>query len=111
MEDTRAELLRRPRCSAGHVAPSSPGRRPELGLVPSRTSTWFGAVALVVIVGAVAWFAPGLRPWAGAALGVWWLATFLVQLGLGHRGTCLIRRTGRWFFGPVGALVDPVDGD
>jgi hypothetical protein len=109
VEETRVEPLSRRRCVAGHDAPPSPALHPELGMVPSRTSTWFGAVVLLVIAGAVAWFAPGLRTWELAVLGLWWLATLLVQLALGHRATCLVRRTGRWFFGPVGALLDPVD--
>jgi hypothetical protein len=80
-------------------------------MVPSRTSTWFGAVVLALLAGAVWWFAPGVRAWVVAVLGCWWLAVGGVQLALGHRGRCLVRRTGRWFFGPVGALLDPFDGD
>ena len=68
-------------------------------------------MVLLVLAGALWWFAPGLRLWVVAALGMWWLVTLTVQLALGHRGACLVRRTGRWFFGPVGALVDPFDGD
>ena len=104
------EPVRRSRCVAGHDQPRSPANHPELGLVPSRTSTWFGAVVLVLLVGLLGWFVAGLRPWIVAVLGVWWVATLLVQLALGHRGTCALRRTGRWFFGPVGALLDPFDG-
>ena len=111
MDDTLVEPVRRARCVAGHDDPPSPARHPELGLVPSRTSTWFGAVVLVLISGAVWWFASGLRVWVVAVLGTWWLVTLLVQVAMGHRGSCLLRRTGRWFFGPVGALLDPFDGD
>lgn len=100
-----------PRCAAGHDDPPAPGRHPQLGLVPSRTSTWFGAVVLALVSGLVWWFAAGLRPWVVAVLGTWYVVVLLVQLGLGHRGGCLLRRTGRWFFGPVGALLDPFDGD
>jgi hypothetical protein len=111
VQETRIEPRAGSRCVAGHDEPPSPARHPELGLVPSRTSTWFGAIVLVLLAGAVAWFAPGLRAWVVAVLGTWWTVTLLVQLGLGHRGACLLRRTGRWFFGPVGAILDPFDGD
>jgi len=111
VDDTRVEPVRRSRCVSGHDEPPSPARHPDLGLVPSRTSTWFGAIVLGVIAGLLWWFAAGLRPWVIAVLGVWYTTTLLVQLGLGHRGTCLLRRTGRWFFGPAGALLDPFDGD
>ena len=94
-----------------HDEPPSPARHPQLGLVPSRSSTWFGAVILAVIVSVLAWLAPGLRPWLVAVLGTWWGLTGLVQLALGHRGSCAVRRAGRWFFGPVGAVLDPFDGD
>jgi hypothetical protein len=111
VQETRVEPIGGARCAAGHDDPPSPGRHPQLGLVPSRTSTWFGAVVLAVLGGLLWWFATGLRPWIVAVLGTWYLVVLLVQLALGHRGSCLLRRTGRWFFGPVGALLDPFDGD
>lgn len=98
-------------CRHGHAARPSPVENPELGLVPSRTSTWFGAVILVLLTALAWWLLPGLHAWILAVLGIWWLTTGLVQLGLGHRGVCALRRTMRWFFGPAGALLDPFDGD
>jgi len=96
-------------CRDGHPDRRIPGYDAELGMVPSRTSTWFGAVILVVVAGAIWIWLPGVRTWLLAILGSWWVVTALVQLALGHRGVCAPRRTMRWFFGPAGALVDPFD--
>jgi hypothetical protein len=96
-------------CRAGHPDHRSPALDPELGMVPSRTSAWFGAAVLAVLCAAAWWWLPVVRPWLLAALGTWWVVTGLTQLALGHRGRCALRRTMRWFFGPVGALVDPFD--
>jgi hypothetical protein len=63
----------------------------------------------VVAAGAIGIWLPGVRTWLLAVLGSWWVVTALVQLALGHRGVCALRRTQRWFFGPAGALVDPFD--
>jgi hypothetical protein len=111
VEETLGEPVAGSRCVSGHDQPRSPARHPELGLVPSRTSTWFGAVIVGLLVGLVWWLADSLRPWIVAGLGGWWVVTLLVQVALGHRGACAVRRTGRWFFGPAGALLDPFDGD
>jgi hypothetical protein len=96
-------------CRDGHPAILSPAHDRELGMVPSRTSTWFGAVILVAVSSAALWWLPAARGYVLAALGCWWVVTGLVQLALGHRGRCALRRTLRWFFGPAGALVDPFD--
>jgi hypothetical protein len=96
-------------CRDGHPDRRIPGYDAELGMVPARTSAWFGAVILAAASGAIWIWLPGARPWLLAVLGSWWLVTALVQLALGHRGTCALRRTMRWFVGPAGALVDPFD--
>jgi hypothetical protein len=98
-------------CRDGHHEHPSPAEHPQLGLVPSRTSSWFGAVVLLVVIGLLWWLLPGARIWVLAVLGSWWILTGAVQLALGHRGRCALRRTQRWFFGPAGALLDPFDGD
>ena len=110
-EPTPSPLPRGTGCRDGHTGRSGPGENPELGMVPSRTSVWIGAV-LVALVAAGLWtWLPGTRPWILAVLGLWWLLTLGVQAALGHRGRCLVRRTGRWMLGPAGALLDPFDDD
>ncbi|MBI1377647.1 MAG: hypothetical protein GC157_09235 [Frankiales bacterium] len=98
-------------CRDGHPERLTPGYDPQLGLVPSRTSMWFGAVVLALLCAAVWVWLPGLRGWLvvvlAAALGL----TALVQLLLGHRGRCAARRTARWFLGAPGALLDPSGDD
>jgi hypothetical protein len=94
-------------CRRGHTGRSGPGENRELGQVPGRISAWFGAVVLALICAAVWIWLPGVRPWLLAGLGTWYVVTFAIQAALGHRGTCLVRRAGRWFFGPAGALLDP----
>lgn len=96
-------------CRDGHPDRRIPGFDPDLGMVPARTSAWFGAVILVAVSVAGWIWLPAVRVWLVAVLGSWWVVTGLVQLALGHRGSCALRRTMRWFFGPAGALVDPFD--
>ena len=99
------------RCHHGHAERPSPVEHPQLGMVPSRTSTWLGAAVLATVTGVAWWLLPPAHAWIVAVLGVWWVLTALTQLALGHRGGCWLRRTMRWYFGPAGALLDPFDGD
>jgi hypothetical protein len=69
-----------------------------------------GAFVLALVCGLLWWFFPAVRGWLLAVVGVWWALTLAVQLALGHRGSCLVRRTLRWFFGPAGGLLDPFEG-
>ncbi len=94
-------------CRDGHRPRPSPVEDPELGLVPSRTATVLGGVLVALVCGALAWWAPGARPWLALALPLWAAAVLGVQAALGHRGRCLARRTLRWWLGPPGALLDP----
>ncbi len=98
-------------CRAGHAARPSPDVNPVLGMVPAKSATWFGAVVLILVVGLLWWLLPATRIWVLLGLLGWVVAVLSIQLALGHRGSCLLRRTVRWFFGPIGALVDPFDLD
>lgn len=99
-------------CVRGHGPRPSPDVNPVLGMVPAKSSCWFGAVVLVLVVGLLVWLLPDAAvPWIAAALAAWFAVVVLVQLALGHRGSCLWRRSVRWFLGPIGALLDPFDSD
>lgn len=100
-------------CRPGsHDTRPSPDVNPELGRVPAKSSCWFGAVVLVVLLALLDWLLPDTaRPWIALVLVLWFLVVLVVQLGLGHRGRCLARRTVRWYLGPIGALADPLDID
>lgn len=99
------------RCRDGHPVRPSPGVHPVLGMVPAQSATWFGAIVLALVVGLLWWLLPAWHTAVLVVLAGWVLVVLLVQLALGHRGGCLVRRTVRWFLGPVGALVDPFDLD
>ncbi|MET0740161.1 MAG: hypothetical protein ABWZ26_01245 [Candidatus Nanopelagicales bacterium] len=101
-----------PCTESAHQDPVPFGQHVELGLVPARSATVIGAVILALVVAAVAVWAPS--SWLVGLLvllvgGV--VGCLVVQLALGHRGWCLIRRTVRWSIGSVGALLDPFDAD
>ena len=101
-----------PCTQSAHDDPVPFGQHVELGLVPARSATVIGAVIWALVVTAVAAWAP--TSWLVGllvmlALGV--VGCLLVQLALGHRGRCLVRRTVRWSIGSVGALLDPFDAD
>ncbi len=111
--DGDPEIFEPPRvgtgCRRGHTGRSGPGENRELGQVPGRVSAWFGAVVLGLICAAAWIWLPGARPWLPVVLGTWYAVTLAIQVALGHRGSCMVRRAGRWFFGPAGALLDPSD--
>ncbi len=98
-------------CRDGHPDRLSPADHPELGLVPARSSAWLGAVVLGVLIAVAWWLLPSAHAVIVAVLGLWWVVVGVVQVALGHRGRCALRRTVRWYFGPVGALLDPFDDD
>jgi hypothetical protein len=93
-------------CRAGHPDVQIPGHDPELGMVPTRSSTVLGAVVLAAVSTAIWVWLPGVRGALVAILVVWLVVTALVQLALGHRGRCALRRTVRWWLGPAGAMLD-----
>lgn len=97
------------RCTAGHDQPHNPTWHPTLGLVPALTSVIFALVLVVVILALEAWIAPVLLSWTVGLLLIALVASALVQALLGHRGMCWLWRTLRWWLGPIGALVDPVE--
>jgi hypothetical protein len=99
-------------CRRGHQRPVPIGHHPQLGLVPSRSSVVIGALAWGLALFLVARFLPAwalevalLASLAGLVVDV------AVQTAAGHRGWCWVRRVGRWYFGPIGALLDPFDSD
>jgi hypothetical protein len=99
-------------CTGGHPTRPAPDVNPVLGMVPARSSTWFGGIVLLLAVLLANWLLPDAAlPWIALGLAAWFLAVVLIQLALGHRRSCLLRRSVRWFLGPVGALLDPFDFD
>jgi hypothetical protein len=79
-------------------------------MVPSLSNAILGAAMMIAVL-VVAWiFLPA--GWT-AALGVLALAGLAVsgavQAALGHRRRCWVERTLRWWLGPLGAFLDPVD--
>ena len=99
-------------CRRGHAPRPAPDIHPELGMVPARSACWLGAAVLVLVVLLLNWLLPDeARPWIALVLVAWFLVVLLTQLALGHRRSCLLRRSVRWFLGPVGALIDPFDLD
>lgn len=96
-------------CTAGHDQPHNPTWHPTLGLVPSLTNVIFAVILIVVVFALEVWLLPAALPWTIALLIMALIVSGLVQALLGHRGTCWLWRTLRWWLGPVGALVDPVD--
>lgn len=111
-DEEPTEVIRDPRghgCTAGHDQPHNPTWHPTLGLVPSLTNVIFAVVLIGIVLGLEAWLLPALIPWTLGLLVVALAVSALVQALLGHRGSCWLWRTLRWWLGPVGALVDPVD--
>lgn len=86
-------------------------------MVPARSACWLGAVVLLLGVLLAHWMLTSWWHvqdaywWILVVLGAWYACVVLVQLALGHRRSCLWRRSLRWFLGPIGALIDPFDLD
>ena len=97
------------RCRGGHDQPRNPTWHPTLGLVPALSSV---VVAVIVIVGVIALEASlwsQAIPWTIALLAVGLMFSATTQLLLGHRGMCFVWRTLRWWLGPIGSLLDPIE--
>ena len=73
------------------------------------SSVIFGGIALVIILALEAWLIPGLVPWTLLAISVGLALSALAQFALGHRGMCWLKRSLRWWLGPVGSLLDPIE--
>lgn len=109
-DDERTVLIRRPRrCRAGHDQPDNPTWHATLGLVPALTSVILGALLLAGVLGLEAWLWPAALPATLALIVFGLVVSAVAQLLLGHRGTCWLWRTLRWWLGPVGNLIDPVE--
>lgn len=97
-------------CNAPGHEGTNPARHPRWGLVPSASSTVLGSLIVLAILGVWWWVWPGVYP--AVATGVVLLGGLfsgVIQFALGHRGVCWWQRTIRWWFGPVGTLLDPLD--
>lgn len=68
-----------------------------------------GALVVALGLGLEAWLWPAAVPWTVALLLAGLLLSALVQLLLGHRGACWLRRSVRWWLGPIGTLIDPIE--
>ena len=78
--------------------------------MPSASATVIGALGIGAVLVIV---------WLWLPRGLFWGLVGLVVVGfafsavaaalLGHRGVCWAQRTVRWWLGPVGALMDPID--
>lgn len=77
--------------------------------MPSLTSVIFSIILIGVVFAVEAWLLPAAIPWTLALLAAALLMSALIQAWLGHRGWCWLWRTLRWWLGPIGELVDPVD--
>lgn len=109
-DDQLTSVLARPRrCRAGHDQPDNPTWHPSLGLVPALTSVIFAVVLLLVVLGLEWWLLPALIGWTLGLLLLGLLVSAVIQLLLGHRGWCWMWRTLRWWLGPIGTLVDPLE--
>ncbi|MFZ9988501.1 MAG: hypothetical protein ACO3ID_07660 [Candidatus Nanopelagicales bacterium] len=96
-------------CRQGHHV-GHPTEHPRWGNVPSASATVIGALgSLAVLALAWLWLPRGFF-WALVGLAIAGLAvSALAQVALGHRGMCWAQRTIRWWLGPLGTLVDPLD--
>jgi hypothetical protein len=96
-------------CKSGHDQPDNPTWHPTLGLVPAMTSVVFGAMLLVAIFALEIWLLPVLIGWTVALLAFGLFLSGIAQFALGHRSSCWLWRTLRWWIGPIGTLVDPIE--
>ena len=96
-------------CVGGHDQHRNPTHHPRWGLVPAKSSVVFGIILIAAVAGLLWWLAPWLLPFLAAALILALGISLGVQLWLGHRGRCLRIRTVRWWLGPIGSLIDPME--
>lgn len=97
------------RCRGGHDQPRNPTWHPTLGLVPALSSVVVGVVVMVGVFWLEAWLLPQALPWTVGLLAAGLLFSGVSQLLLGHRGLCFVWRTLRWWIGPIGSLLDPIE--
>lgn len=93
----------------GHDQPHNPTWHPSLGLVPALSSVVLGALLIGALLWLEAWLLPPAVPWTIGLIVAGLVVSSVTQLLLGHRGTCWLWRSLRWWLGPVGNLVDPVE--
>lgn len=97
------------RCRGGHN-PGHPEQHPRWGQVPSASSVVIGGLGLAAVLVVIwIWFPHGLFWGLLALVGAGLVVSGAAQAFLGHRGPCWTQRTLRWWLGPVGTLVDPLD--
>jgi hypothetical protein len=108
-DQTTQLILPRRSCRGGHEQQRNPTFHPTLGLVPPLTSVVIGGLVAVALLLLERWLVPVLLPWTIAVLAVDLLVTAIVQLVLGHRGWCFLWRSLRWWLGPIGSLIDPIE--
>lgn len=97
------------RCRGGHI-PGHPAQHPRWGQVSSASAVVIGALGLALVLIALwLWFPLGIFWGLLGLLALGLVASACAQAFLGHRGACWTQRTIRWWLGPVGALVDPLD--
>lgn len=97
------------RCLSGHSQPNNPTWHPALGLVPAMSSVIFGGIILLTVLAIEAWLVPDWIVWTVAVALAGLAVSALAQFMLGHRGWCWLRRTLRWWLGPIGTLMDPFE--
>lgn len=96
-------------CRSGHDQPHNPTWHPTLGLVPALTSVVFAVLLIAGLLLLEVWLLPALVPWTLGLVAAGLVVSGIVQALLGHRGRCWLYRTLRWWLGPVGTLVDPIE--
>ena len=92
---------------------------PTMARVSARPFRWrtssstrlmiFAVVLMLVVLGLEWWLLPALIGWTLGLLLLGLLVSAVIQLLLGHRGWCWLWRTLRWWLGPIGTLVDPLE--
>lgn len=97
------------RCRAGHDQPHNPTWHPTLGLVPALSSVIVALILIGIVLAVEWWLLPALIGWTVGLLLVGLLVSAVAQLLMGHRGWCWLWRTLRWWLGPIGTLVDPIE--
>lgn len=78
-------------------------------MVPAMSSVIFGVVFVGLVAALLWWLLPWALSFLAAALVLGLGLSFGIQLWLGHRGACLRTRTLRWWLGPLGSIIDPLD--
>lgn len=77
--------------------------------MPALTSVVVGVIVVLGVFWLEGWLLPQAVPWTIALLAVGLAFSATTQLLLGHRGMCFVWRTLRWWLGPIGSLLDPIE--